>query len=248
MPGVKTNERPGTRAVLRYCRMSGFKAREVLDLVRGMEYTRAVEVLDHTDRAAATVVAKLLRSAAANAEHNDGLDPEELYVATAYADEGATLKRWRPRARGRATRIRKRTCHITVVLALMPADQLARRRARAAAEAAERRARRVAGGRRRRGAEAEASTESEGAPSRRSRRRQAGEVAAPSEDAPTWTVTDVEANGETESLTEPEEAVAPGIVSAEGELTTEPDATATDGTGEAEASDAAGEAEAEEKD
>jgi large subunit ribosomal protein L22 len=146
---VKTNERPGTRAVLRSCRMSSFKAREVLDLVRGVDYTRAVEILDHTERAAAKVVAKLLRSAAANAEHNDGLDPEELYVATAYADEGATLKRWRPRARGRATRIRKRTCHITVVLARMPDEQLARRRARAAAEAAERRARRVAGTRRR---------------------------------------------------------------------------------------------------
>ena len=64
MPGVKTNERPGTRATLRYCRMSSYKAREVLDLVRGMEYSRAVEILDHTDRAAATVVAKLLRSAA----------------------------------------------------------------------------------------------------------------------------------------------------------------------------------------
>jgi large subunit ribosomal protein L22 len=145
---VKTNERPGTRAVLRYCRMSSYKVREVLDLVRGVELTRAIEILDHTDRAAAEVVAKLVRSAAANAEHNDGLDPEELYVASAFADEGATLKRWRPRARGRATRIRKRTCHITVVLARMPEEKLARRRARVAAEATDRRARRVAGTRR----------------------------------------------------------------------------------------------------
>ena len=145
---VKTNERPGTRAVLRHCRMSSYKVREVLDLVRGVEFTRAVEILDHVDRAAAPVVAKLVRSAAANAEHNEGLDPEELYVASAFADEGTTLKRWRPRARGRATRIRKRTCHITVVLARMPDDKLARRRARAAAEATERRARRVAGTRR----------------------------------------------------------------------------------------------------
>ncbi len=142
---VKTNERPGTRAVLRYCRMSSYKVREVLDLVRGMELSRAVEILDHTDRAAAPIVAKLIRSAAANAEHNEGLDPDELYVATAYADEGTTLKRWRPRARGRATRIRKRTCHITVVLARMPDEKLARRRARVAAEATNRRARRVAG-------------------------------------------------------------------------------------------------------
>ena len=153
---TKTNELPGTRAVLRYCRMSSFKVREVLDLVRGVEYTRAVEILDHTDRAAADVVAKLVRSAAANAEHNDGLDPEEMYIASAYADEGATLKRWRPRARGRATRIRKRTCHITVVLARLPEERLARRRARAAAEATERRARRVAGTRRRARAEAQA--------------------------------------------------------------------------------------------
>ena len=152
---VKTNERPGTRAVLRYCRMSSYKAREVLDLVRGLDYTRAVELLDHTDRAAAPVVAKLLRSAAANAEHNDRLFPEELYVASAFADEGTTLKRWRPRARGRATRIRKRTCHITVILARMPEDQIARLKARAEAQNADRRARRVAGSRRRQAAVAQ---------------------------------------------------------------------------------------------
>lgn len=146
---VKTNERPGTRATLRYCRLSSYKAREVLDLIRGLDYTRAVELLDHTHRAGAPIVAKLLRSAASNAEHNDQLFPEELYVATAYADEGATMKRWRPRARGRATRIRKRTCHITIVLARMPEDQVARLKARAAAQQADRRARRVAGSRRR---------------------------------------------------------------------------------------------------
>src|SRR5579871_4261217 len=135
---LKTNERPGTRAVLRHAHLSSYKAREVLDLVRNQSYTRAVELLDHTDRGAAPVVAKLLRSAAANAEHNEGLDPEELYVASAYADEGTTMKRWRPRARGRATRIRKRTCHITVILARMPDDQILRMRRRAEAEAADR--------------------------------------------------------------------------------------------------------------
>jgi large subunit ribosomal protein L22 len=146
---VKTNELPGTKAILRHCRMSASKAREVLDLIRGMEYTRAAEILAHTDRAAATVIAKLLRSAAANAEHNDLLDPTELYVASCYADEGTTLKRWRPRARGRATRIRKRSCHITIVLARMPENRLARQRSRTAANLADRRARRVAGTRRR---------------------------------------------------------------------------------------------------
>jgi large subunit ribosomal protein L22 len=146
---VKTNERPGTRAVLRHSRMSASKAREVLDLVRGLDYTRAVELLDHTERGAAPVVAKLLRSAAANAEHNDGQFPEELYVASCYADEGATLRRFRPRARGRSTRIRKRTCHITIIVARMPEEQIARLKARSAAQNADRRARRVAGARRR---------------------------------------------------------------------------------------------------
>jgi large subunit ribosomal protein L22 len=128
--------------------MAPNKVREVLNLIRDVDYIRASDILAHTDRAAAPVVAKLLHSCASNAEHNDGLDPSELYVATCYADEGTTLKRWRPRARGRATRIRKRTCHVTVIVSRMPEDQLARRRARQAAEAADRRARRVAGARR----------------------------------------------------------------------------------------------------
>ena len=180
---VKTNERPGTRAVLRYCRMSSYKVREVLDLIRGMELSRALEILDHTDRAAAEVVAKLVRSAAANAEHNDGLDPEELYVASAYADEGATLKRWRPRARGRATRIRKRTCHITVVLARMPEEKLARKRAKIAAEATDRRARRVAGTRRQ--ARAERTGEPQAGATRQAAAPQAGTASAIEDESPT---------------------------------------------------------------
>jgi large subunit ribosomal protein L22 len=150
---IKTNELPGTRAVLRHSHMSSTKAREVLDLIRGLDYVSAAERLEYTERAAGVPIAKLLRSCAANAEHNEGLDPTELYVATCYADEGETMKRWRPRARGRATRIRKRTCHVTIVLARMPEEQLARRRARAAADLAERRARRVAGTRRRQAAD-----------------------------------------------------------------------------------------------
>jgi large subunit ribosomal protein L22 len=148
MPGLKTNERPGTRAVLRHSRMSAFKAREVLDLIRGVDFARATEILDSSSRGAAPVVAKLLRSAAANAEHNDQFDSDELFVSSCYADEGTTLKRWRPRARGRATRIRKRTCHITVILSRMPEEELARRRARLLAEQAANRQRRVAGARR----------------------------------------------------------------------------------------------------
>ena len=148
MPGVKTNERPGTRAVLRHYRMSATKARQVLDLVRGHDVDRAHEILRATPREAARVVAKVLESAVSNARNNDGLDPEELYVSACYADEGTTIKRWRPRARGRATRIRKRTCHITVIVSRMPEERLARVRARQAATSTSLRARRVAASRR----------------------------------------------------------------------------------------------------
>ncbi|MGH9091611.1 MAG: 50S ribosomal protein L22, partial [Acidimicrobiales bacterium] len=129
MTAVKTNERPGTRAVLRHHRMSATKARQVLDLIRGEDVGRAADLLRTTPREAADVVGQVLGSAVANAVHNDGQDAEDLYVSACYADEGATLKRWRPRARGRAARIRKRTCHITVIVSRLPDEQLARRRA-----------------------------------------------------------------------------------------------------------------------
>ncbi len=148
MPGLKTNERPGTRAVLRHSRMSASKARQVLDLIRGKEVGRAAETLRATERDAASVVAKLLASAVANAAHNDLMDPDDLYVSACFADEGTTLKRWRPRARGRATRIRKRTCHITIIVSQLPEERLARRRAAREAEGAQR-SRRVAESRRR---------------------------------------------------------------------------------------------------
>jgi large subunit ribosomal protein L22 len=148
MPGLKTNEVAGTRAVLRHYRMSAYKARQVLDLVRGRDADRAEEILAATPREAARVVAKVLASAVANARNNEQLDPEELYVSACYADEGTTLKRWRPRARGRATRIRKRTCHITVIVSRLPDDRLERRRARQATETAGLRSRRVAASRR----------------------------------------------------------------------------------------------------
>lgn len=124
--GTKTNERPGTRAQLRYLRVSAYKAREVLDLIRGLHVDDADAVLEFTDRAVAKEIRKVLASAVANAEHNDEIDPNELVVSACYADEGPTLKRWRPRARGRATRIRKRTCHITVIVGRMDDDELRR--------------------------------------------------------------------------------------------------------------------------
>ena len=147
MPGPKTNEREGTRAVLRNEGVSAYKVRPVLDLIRGQDVALARDTLALCERDAAILVGKLLASAMANAENNDGIDPEELYVSACYADEGATAKRWRPRARGRATRIRKRACHITVIVSRLPEERLNRLRARQAAEASNRRARRVAGGR-----------------------------------------------------------------------------------------------------
>jgi large subunit ribosomal protein L22 len=159
MTGPKTNERPGTRAVLRGCGIPASKVRAVLDLIRGQEIDRADEVLRFSERAAARPVRKLLASAVANAVNNDQLEADELYVSTAYADEGPTAKRWRPRARGRATRIRKRTSHITIIVSRLPEDRLARRRARVQAEAAALRARRVAAARRAQSQEAAPSEE-----------------------------------------------------------------------------------------
>ncbi len=148
--------RPGNRAVAKYVRSSAFKAREVLDLVRGKSYTEAREILQFSERRISNTIAKCLDSAVANAEHNDELDGDELFVAACYADEGPTLKRWRPRARGRATRIRKRTCHITVVVARYTDDELTAIEARLAlkgtgrrSSAAEARRRRVAASRER---------------------------------------------------------------------------------------------------
>jgi large subunit ribosomal protein L22 len=126
MVGVKTNERPGTRAQVRFARVSAYKVREVLDIIRDLPVDRADEVLQFTERMAVVpMLRKLLASAVANAEHNDQLDSSTLYVSACYADEGPTLKRWRPRARGRATRIRKRTSHVTIIVSVMPADMLA---------------------------------------------------------------------------------------------------------------------------
>jgi large subunit ribosomal protein L22 len=148
MTATKTNERPGTRAVHRHSGMSASKARQVLDLIRGVDVQRAAEILNGVEREAAEVIGKVLASAVANAAHNDQQNPEELYVSACYADEGATMKRWRPRARGRATRIRKRTCHITIIVSRLPADKLELRRKRMEAVSANR-SRRVDASRRR---------------------------------------------------------------------------------------------------
>jgi large subunit ribosomal protein L22 len=106
-------------AVAKFIRMSPTKARQVIDLIRGRHVDDARRVLRFSERSASTAIAKVLESAVANAEHNHSLPADELFVARAWVDEGPTLRRFRPRALGRATRVRKRTCHISVVVGRM---------------------------------------------------------------------------------------------------------------------------------
>lgn len=106
-----------TKAIAKYIRMSPSKVRRVLDQIRGKTYRDALIILEFMPYKSCDPILKVLRSAVANAEHNAGLDPTTLVVSQAYADGGPTLKRYRPRAQGRAYQIRKRTCHITVAVA-----------------------------------------------------------------------------------------------------------------------------------
>ncbi len=114
--GLTRNGLPGAKASARYVRVSPTKARRVIDLVRGRPVAEALDILRFAPQAASTDVFKVVASAAANAEHNHNLDPDTLWLGEVYVDEGPTLKRIRPRAQGRAYRIRKRTSHITVVV------------------------------------------------------------------------------------------------------------------------------------
>ncbi|MFZ5596993.1 MAG: 50S ribosomal protein L22 [Bacillota bacterium] len=104
------------KAIARYIRISPRKAREVVDLIRGKDLREALAILKFTPRRASVPVAKVVQSAAANAEHNYEMDRDSLYVAECYVDQGPTLKRFQPRAMGRADLMRRRTSHITVVL------------------------------------------------------------------------------------------------------------------------------------
>lgn len=172
MTGPKLNEksfvageRAGTKASAKYIHASASKMRAVLDLIRGLPVREADEVLQFTDRGAAIVVRKVLASAVANAMHNDEQDADELFVLACYADEGPTLKRFTPRARGRAGRIKKRTSHVTVVVARLDDARLEIVQARMA--------RRTAAGRRR-GAAAGGTTASRRDRVERSRQRAAG--------------------------------------------------------------------------
>src|SRR6202453_797098 len=149
MTGAKTNERPGTRASLRGYQMSASKSRVALNIIRGEDVTTARDILSGTTREAADVIAKVLASAVANAVNNDGMLAEELYVSAAYADEGITMKRFSPRARGRAGKIFKRSTHITVIVSRMDEERLELMRASRSAQAQASRSRRVASSRRR---------------------------------------------------------------------------------------------------
>lgn len=104
------------KASARFIRMSPFKVRRVLDQIRGRSYREALIILEFMPYRACDPVLKVLRSAVANAEHNAGLNPAELKISQAYADQGPVLKRFQPRAQGRAYQIRKPTCHITVAV------------------------------------------------------------------------------------------------------------------------------------
>ena len=160
MPGVKTNESPAkarktgqrgpadqtTHAYAYYVRTSAWKVRVVLDLIRGHDVAEAANILRLCERDAAHDIGKVLHSAVANASHNDAMPPEELYVSACFADEGPTIKRFRPRARGRTGQILKRTSHITIVVGRLP-DALLTQARNQSAEVAANRARRTAGAR-----------------------------------------------------------------------------------------------------
>jgi large subunit ribosomal protein L22 len=107
---------PEAKAHARFVRIAPRKARLVVDLIRGKSVGEAIAILRHTPKAASPIVEKLLNSAIANAEHNYQMNVERLYISQAYVNQGPTLKRYRPRAQGRAFPIKKRTSHITLVV------------------------------------------------------------------------------------------------------------------------------------
>jgi large subunit ribosomal protein L22 len=172
MTAAKTNESPvlahksdqrgpanqQVRAHAKYIRTSPYKMRVVLNLIRGQKVSDAADILRLCERDAAITIGKVLRSAVANAVNNDGIPAEELYVSACFADEGPTIKRFRPRARGRTGQILKRTSHITIVVSSLPESMLDAARSKGVA-AAEARARRTAGNK--------ASAESKAADTRR---------------------------------------------------------------------------------
>ena len=194
MADTATKQTPQTKATLKYLRTSAYKVREVLDLIRGLDVDDARHVLQFSERGPAREVLKVLNSAVANADHTLNIPADELKVAVAFADEGPTIKRWRPRARGRATRIRKRTCHITIIVSRLTDTELQARRRRDGATGTQRR-RGVIPGRRRKATEEAAPKAGKG---------KAAEAAAP--EAQEGPAPEVEPEEAEASVTEPEEA------------------------------------------
>lgn len=165
MAALTVTDSPTARAILRKHQASASKAREVLDLVRGKSAVKAMEILSLTERDVALVVAKVLRSAVANAGNLYGIPPEELFISRAFADEGTTIKRFKPRARGRAGKILKRSCHITIEVERLPEEKLRIIREKTRNDVASRRSRRVRASRSSDvGAEAEAALKKGAAP------------------------------------------------------------------------------------
>jgi large subunit ribosomal protein L22 len=177
---VAVSERETVKAQARYVRCSARKARLVLEHIRGKQAAEAKAILAFATRAAAKDAGKVLASAIANAENNNGYDVDDLVVVAAYADEGPTLKRWRPRARGRVNRIRKRTCHITIQLAVAEPGEIKRPKPRRVAEPV---------------ADAAATETPKAAPKRKPRAKKAPAKAAPETEA----VAEIEAAPEAEA-------------------------------------------------
>jgi large subunit ribosomal protein L22 len=216
--------------------MSASKVRQVLDLIRGEDITTAHEILASTTREGARVVDKVLHSAVSNAVETSrqagaAIDPEELYVSACYADEGTTLKRWRPRARGRATRIRKRTSHITVIVSRLDDERIARLRVKRTEATAALRSRRVAASRLRRRGGTEEGEETQN----RASRRRGGSAAD--------TGTDTVADEHTDEVEDSADAQVADEVDTDEVDTDEVDAT--DEAGDAETTDS-GDTEADE--
>ena len=170
---------PSATAKARFVRVSPMKARRVINLVRGKTVADALDILRWAPQAASVPVAKVIASAAANAQNNDGLDPSTLVVASVFADDGPTFKRIRPRAQGRAFRIRKRTSHITVVVESRPSRDDRRGRSASATRARRAEASKAAATKKTAGAEDAASADAAAAPAKKAPAKKAAAKKAP---------------------------------------------------------------------
>jgi large subunit ribosomal protein L22 len=174
-----TTEYPSAVAKARFVRVSATKARRVIDLVRGKSVSEALDILRWAPQAASEPVAKVIASAVANAQNNEGLDPSTLVVATVYADEGPTAKRIRPRAQGRAFRIRKRTSHITVILESRPSRSERPGQSASAARARRAQASKAAASKKAPASKASAEAPAKTAPAKKSPAKKAAAKTAP---------------------------------------------------------------------